>query len=189
MHRQSHRRSRSLPGSFCQRQAHHQRNRRGGRVLRPHTGAESQTVRRHLLVGLRRSASTGVRSCRLGAHVRLPGRCGRSRSQMVTEIPAIDAGDRMGPLGRDGRTGQSRRHEPENVQCLSGRIKARDRKRVDCQCDGSCEAPDDGLSFPPGSVDDIPGLMRLKSEGGHLDKKGVVEVISSLRCRWQLGGV
>ncbi len=42
------------------------------------------------------------------------------------------------------------------------------------------EAPDDGLSFPPGSVDDIPGLMRLKSEGGHLAKKGVVEVISSL---------
>jgi predicted homoserine dehydrogenase-like protein len=43
------------------------------------------------------------------------------------------------------------------------------------------EAPENGLSFPPGSVDDIPGLMRLKSEGGHLDKKGVVEVISSLK--------
>jgi len=42
------------------------------------------------------------------------------------------------------------------------------------------EAPDDGLSFPPGSVNDIPSLMRLKSEGGHLQKKGVVEVISSL---------
>ncbi|HEU0204808.1 MAG TPA: Gfo/Idh/MocA family oxidoreductase [Burkholderiaceae bacterium] len=43
------------------------------------------------------------------------------------------------------------------------------------------EAPDDGLTFPPGSVDDIPSLMRLKAEGGHLDKKGVVEVISSLK--------
>ena len=42
------------------------------------------------------------------------------------------------------------------------------------------EAPDDGLAFPPGSVNDIPSLMRLKSEGGHLAKKGVVEVISSL---------
>lgn len=42
------------------------------------------------------------------------------------------------------------------------------------------EAPDDGLAFPPGSVNDIPSLMRLKREGGHLDKKGVVEVISSL---------
>lgn len=42
------------------------------------------------------------------------------------------------------------------------------------------EAPDDGLSFPPGSINDIPALMRLKSEGGHLAKKGVVEVISSI---------
>lgn len=42
------------------------------------------------------------------------------------------------------------------------------------------EAPDDGLTFPPGSVDDIPALMTLKSEGGHLSKKGVVEVVSSL---------
>ncbi len=42
------------------------------------------------------------------------------------------------------------------------------------------EAPDDGLAFPPGSVNDIPALMRLKNEGGHLTKKGVVEVISSL---------
>ena len=43
------------------------------------------------------------------------------------------------------------------------------------------QAPDEGLGFPPGSVDDIPQLMRLKSEGGYLAKKGVVEVISSLR--------
>lgn len=44
------------------------------------------------------------------------------------------------------------------------------------------DAPDDGLAFPPGSVNDIPALMRLKSEGGHLAKKGVVEVISSLHA-------
>jgi predicted homoserine dehydrogenase-like protein len=43
------------------------------------------------------------------------------------------------------------------------------------------EAPENGLSFPPGSIDEIPSLMRLKSDGGHLDKKGVVEVVSSLR--------
>ena len=42
------------------------------------------------------------------------------------------------------------------------------------------EAPDDGLAFPPGSVNDIPALMRLKSDGGHLAKKGVVEVISAM---------
>ena len=42
------------------------------------------------------------------------------------------------------------------------------------------EAPDDGLSFPPGSIDDIPTLMRPKSEGGILDRKGLVEVVSCL---------
>jgi predicted homoserine dehydrogenase-like protein len=44
------------------------------------------------------------------------------------------------------------------------------------------EAPDDGLAFPPGSVNDIAALMRPKSEGGHLARKGVVEVISSLNA-------
>jgi predicted homoserine dehydrogenase-like protein len=43
------------------------------------------------------------------------------------------------------------------------------------------EAPENGLAFPPGSVDDIPTLMRPKSEGGILDRKGMVEVVSSLQ--------
>ena len=43
------------------------------------------------------------------------------------------------------------------------------------------EAPDDGLTFPPASIDDIPTVMRLKSEGGKLERKGVVEVVSSLK--------
>jgi predicted homoserine dehydrogenase-like protein len=42
------------------------------------------------------------------------------------------------------------------------------------------EAPEDGLSFPPGSIDDIPTLMRPRSEGGILDRKGLVEVVSCL---------
>ena len=42
------------------------------------------------------------------------------------------------------------------------------------------EAPDNGLSFPPGSIDDIPTLMRPKTEGGILDRKGLVEVVSFL---------
>lgn len=41
-------------------------------------------------------------------------------------------------------------------------------------------APDEGLAFPPGSIDDIPTLMRPKSEGGILDRKGLVEVVSCL---------
>lgn len=42
------------------------------------------------------------------------------------------------------------------------------------------EAPSEGLAFPPGSVDDIPTLMRPRSEGGVLEAKGQVEVISCL---------
>lgn len=40
--------------------------------------------------------------------------------------------------------------------------------------------PEAGLSFPPGSIDDIPTLMRPRSEGGVLDRKGMVEVVSCL---------
>lgn len=43
------------------------------------------------------------------------------------------------------------------------------------------EAPDEGLTFPPASVEQIPSVMRLRSEGGVLAKKGVVEVVSSLK--------
>lgn len=42
------------------------------------------------------------------------------------------------------------------------------------------DVPEDGLSFPSGSVADIPNLMRPKDEGGRLDHKGMVEVISCL---------
>lgn len=42
------------------------------------------------------------------------------------------------------------------------------------------EAPANGLSFPPASVEQIPTVMRLRSQGGVLDRQGVVEVASSL---------
>jgi len=42
------------------------------------------------------------------------------------------------------------------------------------------DAPADGLSFPPGSIADIPRLMRPRADGGVLDHKGMVDVISSL---------
>ncbi len=48
-----------------------------------------------------------------------------------------------------------------------------------CNATGLTPAPH-GLMFPPASVDDIPNVMRPKSEGGHLHHKGQVEVISSL---------
>ena len=49
-----------------------------------------------------------------------------------------------------------------------------------CNATGLTPAPG-GLEYPPGSVDEIPALMRPKSEGGVLHHKGQVEVISSLR--------
>ena len=50
-----------------------------------------------------------------------------------------------------------------------------------CNATGLTPAPD-GLQYPPGSVDEIPALMRPRSEGGVLHHKGQVEVISSLRA-------
>ncbi|MGE4242974.1 NAD(P)H-dependent oxidoreductase [Ramlibacter sp.] len=40
--------------------------------------------------------------------------------------------------------------------------------------------PGDGLLYPPASVEDIPVVTRPRSEGGVLERKGMVEVISSL---------
>jgi len=41
--------------------------------------------------------------------------------------------------------------------------------------------PTDGLKYPQGSIDDIPFLMRPKSQGGTLEKTGMVEVINGLK--------
>ena len=49
-----------------------------------------------------------------------------------------------------------------------------------CNATGLTPAPE-GLLYPPGAVDEIPSLMRPRSEGGVLHHKGQVEVISSLR--------
>jgi predicted homoserine dehydrogenase-like protein len=42
------------------------------------------------------------------------------------------------------------------------------------------DVPSGGLSYPPASVADIPFVTRPRSEGGVLERKGMVEVISSL---------
>jgi len=49
-----------------------------------------------------------------------------------------------------------------------------------CNATGLTPAPG-GLEYPPGAVDEIPALMRPRSEGGVLHHKGQVEVISSLK--------
>ncbi len=48
-----------------------------------------------------------------------------------------------------------------------------------CNATGLTPAPH-GLEYPAGAVDQIPNLMRPKSEGGILHHKGQVEVVSSL---------
>ena len=48
-----------------------------------------------------------------------------------------------------------------------------------CNATGLTPAPE-GLLYPPGSIEEIPALMRPRSEGGVLHHKGQVEVISSL---------
>jgi predicted homoserine dehydrogenase-like protein len=41
-------------------------------------------------------------------------------------------------------------------------------------------APAGGLAYPAASIDQIPNVTRPRSEGGQLDAKGMVEVVSSL---------
>ena len=43
-------------------------------------------------------------------------------------------------------------------------------------------APENGLAYPPATIEDIPFVMRPRSEGGHLERKGMVEVVSSLEA-------
>lgn len=40
--------------------------------------------------------------------------------------------------------------------------------------------PDNGLAFPACGVDDLPSVLRPRADGGILDRKGMVEVVSSL---------
>jgi predicted homoserine dehydrogenase-like protein len=61
---------------------------------------------------------------------------------------------------------------------LDGSKPAIESTAVANACD--LTVPTNGLLFPPASVDDIPRVMRPKSEGGVLERKGMVEVISSL---------
>ncbi len=40
--------------------------------------------------------------------------------------------------------------------------------------------PSDGLLFPPCGVDDLPSILKPKADGGVLEGRGMVEVVSSL---------
>ena len=44
------------------------------------------------------------------------------------------------------------------------------------------DVPDGGLAFPPCGVDDLAHVLRPKELGGQLDRRGMVETVSSLEC-------
>src|SRR5438874_3395283 len=48
-----------------------------------------------------------------------------------------------------------------------------------CNATGLTPAPE-GLAYPPASIEELPVVMRPKSEGGQLHHKGQIEVVSSL---------
>jgi predicted homoserine dehydrogenase-like protein len=60
-----------------------------------------------------------------------------------------------------------------------------DGSKPSIECTAVCNAtglvaPPDGLTYPPASIDEIPSVCRPRAEGGVLERKGQVEVISSL---------
>jgi len=61
---------------------------------------------------------------------------------------------------------------------LDGSKPAIESTAVANACDLS--SPVNGLAYTPASIDDMPSVLRPKNEGGILEKKGVVEVVSSL---------
>lgn len=61
---------------------------------------------------------------------------------------------------------------------LDGTKSALEMAAVANACD--LDPPEDGLTFPPCGVDDLPTVLRPASDGGLLARKGTVEVVSSL---------
>ena len=61
---------------------------------------------------------------------------------------------------------------------LDGTKSALEMAAVANACD--LTPPPNGLEFPPSSKADLPTVLRPKEDGGHLDIKGTVEVVSSL---------
>ena len=61
---------------------------------------------------------------------------------------------------------------------LDGTKSALEMAAVANACD--LEPAADGLAFPPCGVDDLPGMLRPRQDGGLLAHRGTVEVVSSL---------
>jgi hypothetical protein len=128
MHRFAPGRSSALSGSVCARQACSQCHGRGGRALRPDAGAQGSAGRGGVFTRLWRPARADLRPGGLGAYLRFS--CGGSGTgaQVVGTFLRLNARHGLGPLRVDTRTGRARWAQPQDVQQLSGRIEALDRK-------------------------------------------------------------
>ena len=99
---------------------------------------------------------------------------------MATSFSPIDSRYRLGSLGFDCGTSRARAFKPKMFNAFLDGSKPAIESAAIANCCG-LDAPEDGLVFPSGSIDDVPTLARPRSEGGVLDHKGMVEVISCLR--------
>ena len=61
---------------------------------------------------------------------------------------------------------------------LDGTKSALEMAAVANGCD--LTPPSNGLEFPPCGAHHLPTVLRPKEDGGHLERKGTVEVVSSL---------
>jgi len=81
-----------------------------------------------------------------------------------------------------GLTAEQARAAGMNAQMfnsfLDGTKSAIEMAAIANACD--LDVPSDGLSFPPCGVDDLAFVLRPRSEGGMLERAGMVEVVSSL---------
>ncbi|HYG86928.1 MAG TPA: Gfo/Idh/MocA family oxidoreductase [Azospirillum sp.] len=84
--------------------------------------------------------------------------------------------------GHYGLTPEEARQAGMNPQMfnsfLDGTKSAIEMAAIANACD--LKVPSDGLGFPPCGVDDLPHVLRPRSEGGVLEAEGMVEVVSSL---------
>ena len=131
--RQSRRRHPARPRRDRGRQAYRHGQCRGRRAGRAAAGGGSAQGRRGLFAGLWRPAGADRRDGGLGARHRISRRRRRQGHQIPAGLSRRDAGGRLGPLRADGGRGAVGRHEPADVQLVSGRHQVGDRNGGDRQ--------------------------------------------------------
>ena len=86
----------------------------------------------------------------------------------------------MGLLRPDAGAGQRGGLNPKMFNSFLDGSKPSIEKHGGVPTPPAYAVPSNGLLYPPASVEDIPFVTRPRSEGGVLERKGMVEVISSL---------